>query len=377
MSYAHGMGAQKAPAAGMAGFDTAQGRALWRKRLLMAFVALLAFAAVAGGVQWYLEMAHYVSTDDAYVNASLADITPQIDGTISEVRVNDTDHVKRGDLLLKLDSADAELVLMQAQANYDQAVRRVKQYLANAEAAAANISGKRSTLQRTQLDLKRRADLSRTGAVSAEEVSTARNAMDAAQSDLSIAEKNLSAQRALVEDAAIDQNPEIVAARAGLEMAQLNLARTEIRAPIDGIVAKRAVQIGQRVKVGSPLMSVVPVAEAYVDANFKEVQIERIRPGQLVYLTSDLYGKDVTYHGRVAGVGGGTGSAFAIIPAQNATGNWIKVVQRLPVRITLDPDEVARNPLRVGLSMTVKVDLDESKIAERAPSLRGMAENER
>lgn len=332
-------------------------RAQWRKRLLTGLLLCTVAVAAAWGARWYRESAHSVFTDDAYVDAPLAQITPQIDGTIEEVLVSDTQHVRRGDLLVRLDPADADLAVQQARANYEQATRHVTQYAANVNAAAANVAGKQSNLRRAQLDLRRRTGISERGAVSAEEISNAGNAVDEAKSELSIAEQQLAAQRILTQDADPARNPEVLAAKAALDKALLDLERTAIRAPVDGVVAERHAQIGQRVKVGSTLMSVVPLMDAHVDANFKEVQLQHIRPGQAVVLTSDLYGANVVFHGRVAGVGGGTGAAFAVIPAQNATGNWIKVVQRLPVRITLDPKELAHNPLRVGVSMMARVDI--------------------
>jgi membrane fusion protein, multidrug efflux system len=350
-----------------------ESRAHWRKRLLIGVAACTVVAAAASGARWYLESAHVVSTDDAYVDAPLAQITPQTDGTIEKVLVTDTQHVRRGELLVRLDPADADLAVRQARANYDQATRHVEQYIANVNAALANVAGKQSNLRRAQLNLRRRASISGTGAVSAEEISNAGSAVDEAKSELSIAEQQLAAQRTLTQDADIAQNPEVLAAKAALDKALLDLERTEIRAPVDGVVAERHAQIGQRVKVGSTLMSVVPLMDAHVDANFKEVQLQHIRPGQAVSLTSDLYGTDVVFHGRVAGVGGGTGAAFAVIPAQNATGNWIKVVQRLPVRIVLDPEELARHPLRVGVSMMAKVNIDQSAGGEPPPVLRTAA----
>ena len=350
------------------GRTAASSRALWRKRLLIG-VGLGSFAVAAlAGARWYVQSVTTVFTDDAYVDAPLADITPQVDGTIQEVLVNDTQHVERGDLLVRLDPADADLAVQQARANYEQALRRVEQYNANAKAASAGVAGKQSNLRRAELDLRRRARISEAGAVSAEEISNARNAVDAAQSELSMAQQQLRARQSLIQGTDAVHNPEVVAAKAVLDKALLDLERTSIRAPVDGVVASRHAQIGQRVKLGSTLMSVVPLMDAHVDANFKEVQLKHIRPGQKVDLVADLYGDNVVFHGRVTGLGGGTGSAFAVIPAQNATGNWIKVVQRLPVRIALDPRELARNPLRVGVSMTAKIYLQHT--GDDLPALR-------
>ncbi len=346
-------------------------RAFWRKRLLTGLALCTLVAGVAAGTRWYLQSAQSVSTDDAYVDAPLAEITPQIDGTIQRVMVSDTQHVRRGDLLVQLDPADADLAVQQASAAHEQAVRRVEQYLANVSAAEANVAGKESNLKRAETALQRRKSVSERGAVSAEEISNANNALDAAQSELSIAQQQLAAQRSLVAGEEIARNPEVLAAKAALDKALLDLGRTEIRAPVDGVVAGRHAQIGQRIRVGANLMNVVPLMDAHVDANFKEVQLKNIQPGQPVELISDLYGAKVVFHGRVEGLGGGTGSAFAVIPAQNATGNWIKVVQRLPVRIALDREELARHPLRVGISMTAKVYLTDP--AAPPASLRATA----
>jgi membrane fusion protein (multidrug efflux system) len=369
MAYTEAVHVPGGPAAGLS-TSKGQNRARWRRRLLTGLGLCVLTAAAASGVRWYLESGRSESTDDAYVDAPLAEITPQIDGTIQQVLVVDTQHVRRGELLVRLDPADANLAVQQARANYDQARHRVEQYLANVNAAEANVAGKESNLRRAQLDLRRRTSISAQGAVSAEEISNANNALDAAKSELSIAQQQLAAQRTLTQDGDVARNPEVQAAKAALDRALLDLNRSEIRAPVDGVVASRHAQIGQRVKVGSSLMNVVPLMDAHVDANFKEVQLQHIRPGQKAELTSDLYGSGLVFHGRVAGLGGGTGSAFAVIPAQNATGNWIKVVQRLPVRILLDPEELARHPLRVGVSMTAKVYLDTTTGDAGPPVLR-------
>jgi membrane fusion protein (multidrug efflux system) len=337
--------------------DPATRRKQLRKRLFMGFGALLLVGAAATGAWWYEVAQRYVATDDAYVDADSAEITPQINGTILSVPVTDTTRVKRGQPLVQIDPSDAELALAQAQATYGQAVRHVRQYFANAGEAQAQIAARQSDVTRTKLDYDRREALAQQNAISAEQLSTARNAYETAEADLVAAQQTLASQDALIHGSDVDHNPEVLAAKAALDTAKLNLSRTIIRAPFDGVVAQKTAQIGQRVDVGQTLMSVVPLKSAYVDANFKEGQLTRVRAGQPVTLTSDLYGSNVVFHGRVQGLGGGTGSAFAVIPAQNATGNWIKVVQRLPVRVALDPDELAIHPLRVGLSMTATIDL--------------------
>lgn len=331
-------------------------KALRQRLFLMLGIVVLAIALV-WGAYWFFIGSNYVSTDDAYVNASLAQITPRVNGTIIAVPVKDTDHVKKGDVLVRIDPSDARLSLVQAEANYNQATRKVEQYFANAEAAKAQVTARKADLQRAQVDYNRRAALAHTGAVSGDEMSTARNALDTAKAGLNAAQRQLSAQQAMIAGSDVMHNPEVLGAKALRDRARLDLARTVIRAPIDGVVAQNKVQIGQHVQVGENLMSVVPVGRAYVNANFKEGQLAQVHPGQKVTLTSDLYGSGVVFHGRVVGLGGGTGAAFAIIPAQNATGNWIKVVQRLPVRIALDPKELAKHPLRVGLSMSAEIDI--------------------
>lgn len=364
-----------------------------RNGLFAIFGLVVLIAAAAGGAYYLLVLSHFVSTDDAYVGADVAQITPQVNGQVLQVRVGDTDAVKKDQVLVVIDPADADLSVAQAQAQYGQAVRRVRQDLANNQSAAAQITARdadllrakaqlaaaTSDVDRTAIDLKRRQALSASGAVSGEELTTARNAyqtavanLDAvkaagaqAQANRVAAQGQLASGQALTEGSDVESNPEVAAAKAMVNTALLNRSRTVIRAPFDGVVAQRQVQVGQRVAIGAPLMTVVPVTRVYVDANFKEVQLRRVRIGQPAELTADRWGKGVVFHGRVQGLAGGTGSAFAVIPAQNATGNWIKVVQRLPVRIALDPRELQRRPLRVGLSMDVKVDVSQDGGATR------------
>ncbi|OIR19643.1 putative multidrug resistance protein EmrK [mine drainage metagenome] len=299
-----------------------------RKRRVLLFTLLALTVAVAGGGGWaYWELvgSRYVSTDNAYTAAEVALVTAEIDGPVADVRVVDSQKVKRGDILVVLDDTDAKLALRQAEAD-----------LARAHAQVASA---RANLERSAIDLKRREALVGSGSVSGDELTQIKNGATNARAAL---------------DAALATE---VLAQARLEKARIDLGRTVIRSPVDGVIARRQVQLGQRVQPSVPLLSVVPVQDMYVNANFKEVQLEAVRPGQAVEMASDLYGPSVVFHGAVDGFSGGTGSAFALIPAQNATGNWIKVVQRLPVRIRLDSAELQAHPLRVGLSMTAKVDL--------------------
>ena len=339
--------------------DTAEARARLRKRLFGAFGALLVVAAAGTGAWWYIAGARYISTDDSYVGADSADITPQIAGTISAVPVAETEHVKRGQVLVRLDPADSQLAYAQAQANYGEAIRHVQQYYADVKQAEAQVVARESDVKRATLDYNRRVTLAKEGVIAEETLTTSRNTYETAQADLTAAQQTAAAQEALIQNTDVAHHPEVQAARVAMQNAALALSRTVIRAPFDGVVAQRAAQVGERVPVGQVLMSVVPVGHVYVDANFKEGQLTRVHRGQAVTLTSDLYGSGVVFHGQVEGLSGGTGSAFSVIPAQNATGNWIKVVQRLPVRIALDPQELARHPLRVGLSMDATIDTEQ------------------
>ena len=297
-----------------------------RRAALFALLALTVLAAGGGGwAYWELVGSRHVSTDNAYTAAEVAVVTAEIDGPIAEVRVVDSQKVRRGDVLVVIDDTDAKLAMRQAEAD-----------LARAQ---AQIASAKANLERSGIDLKRREALVDSGSVSGDELTQVKNGATNAHVAL---------------DAALATE---ALAEARLDKTKVDLGRTVIRAPVDGVIARRQAQLGQRVQPSVPLLSVVPVQDMYVNANFKEVQLQDVRPGQKVELVCDLYGDKVVFHGVVDGFNGGTGAAFALIPAQNATGNWIKVVQRLPVRVRLDPAELAANPLRVGLSMTAKVDL--------------------
>jgi membrane fusion protein (multidrug efflux system) len=303
-------------------------------------VAAIALIAMA---YWFFIGSNYVSTEDAYVNVSAAQVTPLTNGRVSDVRVHDSQFVNKGDVLVVIDPADATLLVAQAEAGYGATLRKIRTYFAQAAARKADC-------ERTRLDYDRRAKIQNTGAMSTEEFTSYKAAYQASCAALQAAE-------ALTDNTTIENHPEVQAAKAQLDTAKLNLSRTVITAPVSGVVAQRNIQVGQMAGAGRPVMTVVPIQDVYVDANFKEDQLAKVHSGQPVELTSDLYGSSVKFHGTVAGLGGGTGAAFAIIPAQNATGNWIKVVQRIPVRISLDPAELKDHPLRVGLSMKATIDI--------------------
>jgi len=355
-----------------------------RKKIILALVA----AKLLAGAGWYLfSDGDHVATDNAYVNADSAQVTALVSGPVRSVEVVNTQTVRRGQILFRLDDSDARLALAKAEADYLKARKQFGQTSATSSSLAAQVGARdadigqaqaqfasaTANLNKAHIDLGRRAKLAESGAVSGEELTVAQNAYSTAQANLAQARAAISqasasrgaareswaANQALIAGTTVDTNPDVAAAKARLDQARLDLERTVIRAPIDGVVTNRQLQVGQRIAAGAVTMTIVPVGSAYVDANFKEGQLARVRPGQPVELKSDLYGGDVVYHGRVTGFSGGTGSAFALIPAQNATGNWIKVVQRLPVRIALDPKELAKHPLRVGLSMEAEIDVSE------------------
>jgi membrane fusion protein, multidrug efflux system len=346
-----------------------------RTRLLA--IAAAAFALIGLGYlgYWYVELRHYEQTDDAYVQGNLVQITPQVTGIVIAVNADETDFVKAGAPLVALDRADADVALAQAQAALAQTVREVRglyatnsTWNANVDLRKAEVNRARADLAKAEDDLSRRQGLTASGAVSGEEldharsgVSNAHAALTAAEAAVVSAEQQLATSRTLTDGTSIETHPNVEGAAAKLREAYLAYARTSVPAPVSGYVAKRVVQVGQRVAPGAPLMSIVPLDQLWVDANFKEVQLRNMRIGQPVTLTADAYGGAVTYHGTIAGLGVGTGSAFSLLPAQNATGNWIKVVQRVPVRVMLDPKELAAHPLRLGLSMIAKVDIADTQ----------------
>jgi membrane fusion protein (multidrug efflux system) len=352
----------------------ADGAASKRKPALIAVTAVVVAAALGYGAYWALVLRHQESTDNAYVQAPMVQITPQVAGTVLAVLVDDTDVVKVGQPLVRLDPADARLTLERAESQLAQTVREVRTLYANNGALDATIKLREAEVARMQSevarandDVARRRPLTATGAVAGEEMhhaeatlSAANSALAGARSALAAAQEQAASNRALTEGTSIDKHPNVERAAAAVREAWLSAQRNELPAPVAGQVARRTVQVGQRITPGTPLMSVIPLDQVWVEANFKEVQLRDMRIGQPVKLKADLYGSRIEYDGRVAGVGAGTGAAFALLPAQNATGNWIKVVQRVPVRIELDPKQLAAHPLRVGLSMEATVDVQQT-----------------
>lgn len=357
-----------------------------RQRALLGIGLVVLVGALIYGVWVGLNAGKAVTTDNAYVGADSALVTPMLGGQVTDVRVSDTQSVHRGDVLAVIDDSDARIGLAQAEAALVKSQREFSQSNASERALGSELAARSAGIARVQaqlasaqadyakarIDLARRQRLAPVGAVSGQELTNAQTALrtsaaavDLARANLAeasstrtAAQDQLAASRALTRGVSDTSAPDIRVAQARVDQARLDLGRAVVTAPIDGVVTSRRVQIGQRIAAGTTIMSIVPVDKLYVDANFKEGQLARVRPGQPVTLTSDLYGSDVVFHGRVIGFSGGTGSSTALIPAQNATGNWIKVVQRLPVRIALDPKELKMHPLRVGLSMAADVELE-------------------
>ncbi|MFZ6679164.1 HlyD family efflux transporter periplasmic adaptor subunit [Undibacterium sp. Tian12W] len=333
-----------------------------KRRVLLIIITLIVLVAItAYTFWWYTVGRNFEHTEDAYAAGNVVQVTSQVAGTVVAIHADDTDVVQAGKPLVELDKTDAKVAVDQAEAQLAQTVREVRVLFANNGSLQANVSLRSSEVERAKSDLARRTQLLSTGAVSAEELEHARNAVKSAEAALQAANEQLTSNRTLTENTTVTQHPNVLRAAARVRETLLALSRTSLPAPMNGFVAKRAVQVGQRIAPGSPLLSIVPLNTLWVDANFKEVQLAHMRIGQDVELHSDLFGSDVTYHGKVLGMSAGTGSAFALLPAQNASGNWIKVVQRVPVRISLDPKELEAHPLRIGVSMQVQVNISQQQ----------------
>jgi membrane fusion protein (multidrug efflux system) len=327
-----------------------------RKRWLTIAIGAFVVAGVGYGAYWYLELRNKEFTDDAYVNGNVVQITPQVAGTVVAIATDDTQFVKAGEIVVELDQEDAKIALAQAEARLGKAVREVRGLFATTGQLGAMVDQRATDVARAAEDLGRRERLSASGAVSGEDLQHARDTLAAARAAEIAARREHDANRARIDGRTVANHPDVLAASAQVRDSYVELSRTRLPAPVSGFVAKRAVQLGQRVAPGAALLAVVPLDQLWVEANFKEPQLANLRVGQPATLKADVYGGKIVYHGTVVGFGAGTGSAFALLPAQNATGNWIKIVQRVPVRIALDPQELDRNPLRIGLSMLVDVD---------------------
>lgn len=342
-----------------------------RKRALLILAGIVVVAGLAWAL-WYVLLARWhEATDDAYVQGNVVSITPQTQGTVVSIAADDGMKVAAGQVLVRLDPNDARVAYEQAEANLANTVRQVRGLYSAVEQNNAEIAARRVSVDKARADVARRSGLVASGAVSSEELAHAREELAAAEAALSASRENLSRNRALVDETTLRDQPQVAAAAAQLRQAYLNLQRMAIVSPVKGYVARRTAQLGQRVQPGTTLMTVVPLDEVWVEANFKETQLASMRIGQPVELHSDLYGKDVRFDGHLVSLGLGTGSAFALLPAQNASGNWIKIVQRVPVRISVDAKQLQDHPLRLGLSMHADVAIrtqDGALLADAPPA---------
>lgn len=352
--------------------DTSQDASNQRKRKVMlvglALVVILTSLGVWGYHHLYGRWSE--STDDAYVNGNVVEITPLVTGTVVSIGADDGDLVHEGQVLINFDPNDAQVGLQSAQANLARTVRQVRGLYSNVDGMKAQVNAQQAEVQKAQDNFNRRKNLAAGGAISQEELSHARDDLTSAQNALANARQQLKTTSALVDDTVVSSHPDVMSAAAQLRQAYLNNARSTLIAPVTGYVAKRTVQLGQRVQPGTALMAVIPLDQLWIDANFKETQLRDMRIGQPVDIEADLYGSDVKYSGTIDSLGAGTGSAFALLPAQNATGNWIKIVQRVPVRIHINAEELAKHPLRVGLSTRVNVNLHDQSgpvLAQQSP----------
>ena len=332
-----------------------------RKKGLSIFILLLLLIAIGSAAYWFFFIKGFEETEDAYVSGNQVMVSSQVAGNISKINVDNMDPVQAGDVLLELDDTNAKLSFEQAKSNLANAVRQISQLNYTVKQLKSAVRANEIILAQAQGNLNRRVQLVKDGAIDKESFQHAKEAVELAKANLTTSQNQLEANQALLLDDPLSEQPQIQSAVSNLKQAWLNLERTKIRSPIKGYVARRNAQVGQAVSVGGALMAVVTTDQMWLDANFKETQLTHMRIGQPVEIHFDLYGKDKTFNGKVVGIEMGTGSAFSLLPTQNATGNWIKVVQRVPVRIQLDPQQLIENPLRIGLSATVKVNVSDSQ----------------
>ena len=342
-----------------------------RKKGLSIFILLLLLISIGSAAYWYFFIKGFEETEDVYVSGNQVMVSAQVAGNISKINVDNMDPVQADDVLLELDDTNAKLSFEQAKSNLANSVRQVSQLNYTVKQLKSAVRANEITLAQAQGNLNRRVQLVKDGAIDKESFQHAKEAVELAKANLTTSQNQLGANQALLLDGPLSEQPQIQSAVSNLKQAWLNLERTKIRSPIKGYVARRNAQVGQAVSVGGALMAVVTTDQMWLDANFKETQLTHMRIGQPVEIHFDLYGKDKTFNGKVVGIEMGTGSAFSLLPTQNATGNWIKVVQRVPVRIQLDPQQLAENPLRIGLSATVKVNITDSQgetLRDQAPA---------
>ncbi|CPR17500.1 multidrug efflux MFS transporter periplasmic adaptor subunit EmrA [Brenneria goodwinii] len=341
-----------------------------RKRVLTLLTLIFIVLGCAWFVYWFLVLRHHQNTDDSYIAGNQIQVMAQVTGSVTRVNVDNTDYVKQGDVLVELDPTDAQQAFERTQTALANSVRQTHQLMINGKQYQANIELLQIQLNQAQSDLNRRETLGHVNAIGREEVQHARDAVASAKASLEVAKQQYQANQAMILDTPLEQQPTVQQAAAEMRDAWLALQRTKIVSPVNGYVSRRSVQVGARIATTSALMAVVPADHLWVDANFKETQLAKMRIGQPATVIADIYGDDVVYQGKVVGLDMGTGSAFSLLPAQNATGNWIKVVQRLPVRIELDPQQIAEHPLRIGLSALVNVDTADASGPSLSETLR-------
>jgi membrane fusion protein (multidrug efflux system) len=341
-----------------------------RKVALLLLAAIVLVVGIAWLVYWFLVLRHFQETDDAYVAGNQVQVMAQVSGSVNKVWFEDTDYVKKGDVLVTLDQTDAQQAFEKAQTALATSVRQTHQMMINSKQYQATIELQKTALAQAQADLQRRVPLGASNLIGREELQHSRDAVATAKAQLDVAEQQYNANQAMILNTSLAEQPAVKQNAAALRDAWLALQRTQIRSPMDGYVSRRSVQVGSQISTTTPLLAVVPAKNLWVDANFKETQLAGVRIGQPATVVSDIYGDDVVYQGKVVGLDMGTGSAFSLLPAQNATGNWIKVVQRLPVRIELDAQQLAQHPLRIGLSTLVKVDTTQQDGGVLATSVR-------
>lgn len=331
-----------------------------RQRGFMIFGAITVIAALAYGAYWFFDARFYETTDDAYVSGNIVAVTSRENATVMALHADNTQSVRRGQLLMEMDPSVVNVNLAAAEANLARAVRSVKGEFSRARSFGAQVAQADVALALARTDYQRRQQAAADGAVSTEELAHARDNVRAAQAAVAAAQGGHEQTLSQITGTDVANNPDVLSAEAALRSAAIAQSHMRIVAPVDGVIAQRTVQLGQQVAAGTPLLAVVSLSNVWVDANFKEVQLQHMRIGQPVTITADIYGGSVTYHGKVEGMGAGSGSAFALLPPQNASGNWIKIVQRVPVRIALDPQELAEHPLRVGLSVSASVSIKDT-----------------
>ncbi|MED7670098.1 HlyD family efflux transporter periplasmic adaptor subunit [Pseudomonas moraviensis subsp. stanleyae] len=350
-----------------------------KRKVMLLALAVVVLLAIAGVWAYHEFIGRFnESTDDAYVNGNVVEITPLVTGTVVSIGADDGDLVHEGQVLVNFDPNDAEVGLQSAKAKLARTVRQVRGLYSNVDGMKAQVNAQQAEVQKAQDNYNRRKNLAQGGAISQEELSHARDDLTSAQNALANAKQQLKTTSALVDDTVVSSHPDVMSAAADLRQAYLTNARSTLIAPVTGYVAKRTVQLGQRVQPGTALMAVIPLNQLWIDANFKETQLRDMRIGQPVDIEADIYGSDVKYSGTVDSLGAGTGSAFALLPAQNATGNWIKIVQRVPVRIHINAEELAKHPLRVGLSTNVEVNLHDQSgpvLAQQPPQKASFSTN--